>query len=212
MIRKLKTLGLALVAVSAMGAMAAPVGSASPQLHSETEHTILTGTQIVGNELGLDVGVMKCGVTNFDGTIGVATTTTFGLTPTFENCKFGAEVNALFTHNGCNFRFHIGADTEHLTGSMDIVCPDGEEIEIDAPMCMITIPPQANIGTVTYTNENEGMTRSVILDLNLNGIDYEEHGMLCENETETTNNGTYSGKVTVTGENTAQEHRGIWIE
>jgi hypothetical protein len=210
--RKLKTLGLALVAVFAVSAVAAPVSSASPELHSETGHTILTGNQITANELALDAGTMKCASLKFDGTIEVATTTTFGLTPTFSECKFGAEINALFTHNECRFRFHVGPNTEHLTGSVDIVCPDNQQIEIDAPMCTITIPPQANLQGVTYTNENEGMERSIVLDINLVGIDYEEHGMLCENETETTNNGTYTGRVTVTGENTNQEHRGIWIE
>lgn len=209
MIRNLRTLGLALVAVLSIGAAGASASYASPELHSETGHTILTGQQIVGNELALDVGVMQCGIVQFQGTIASSTTTTIPLTPKFENCEIG-EVEVLFTHNGCHFLFHIGPE-EHFTGNVDFVCPD-EPMEIDGPGCTITIPPQAGLTGETFTNEGEGQTRSVIFDLKIDEIHYVEHGMFCENETETTNNGTYKGKITITGENTAQEHRGIWIE
>lgn len=211
MLRNLKTLGLALLAVLAIGSVATSAASATPQLHSESEHTILTGKQITANELQFDVGVLKCGIANFAGTIAASTVTTVTLTPKFENCLLGEE-EAEFTHNGCNFTFHIGQDTEHLTGTVGIECPDEEVIEIDAPECTVTIPPQGPLQGVTFTNEGAETTRSVIFDIKINGFDYEEHGPLCANETETTNNGGYAGQVTVTGENTFQEHRGIWIE
>jgi hypothetical protein len=212
MLHNLKVLGLTVVAVLAVGAVAASAASATPQFHFESEHTILTGTQITGNELTFDVGKIKCGVVKFDGTSAVTTTTTVTLTPTIENCLLDNEVEATFTHNGCNFVFHLGANTEHLTGTFGIECPENEVIEIDAPECTITIPPQGNLNSVTFTNEGEETTRSVVFDLNIGEIHYVEHGALCENETETTGNGTYKGKITVTGENTMQQHRGIWIE
>jgi hypothetical protein len=80
------------------------------------------------------------------------------------------------------------------------------------PACTVTIRPQAGLQTVTFTNENAGAERSVILDLNLVGIHYVEHGNGCPNATETTNNGNFRGKVTLTGENTMGAHRGIWVE
>lgn len=211
MIRNLKALGLALVAALSLSAVAASASSANPLLHSEAGHTILTGSQpMAANELALDIGVMKCGVAKFDGTIAAATTSTFSLTPTFENCEInGAQV--FFTHNECKFRFHIGPNEEHLTGLMDIVCPD-QPIEIDGQNCLVTIPSQAGLQSATYTNEGEGVERRVIIDLNLGGIDYVEHGMGCENQTVTTNNGAYTGRITLTGESAGGEHRGIWIE
>lgn len=205
-----KTLICSLAALC-LGAVGAPAAQAVPELHSETEHTILTGESTVNTELSLDVGGFQCGVMRFDGTTQIATTTTFGLTPTFQNCLLDG-MEALFTHNGCNWRVHVGPNEEHLTGSVDFVCPDGQQMEIDNPACTVTIPPQAGLQTVTFTNENAGMERSIILDLNLTGIHYVEHGMGCPNVTETTNNGNFQGRVTITGENTMGVHRGIWIE
>jgi hypothetical protein len=214
MLRNLRALGLTIVAALAISAVGASTASAAPQFHFETEHTIITGMQITGNELTFDSGKVKCGVAKFGGTSAVFTTTTMTLTPTFENCKIKkgeAEAEATITHNGCAFVFHLGTNTEHLTGTMGIECPDFP-IEIDAPECTITVPEQGNLGTVTYKNEGEETTRSVIFDMNLSGIHYVEHGAGCENETETTNNGSYTGQITVTGENTLGAHRGIWIE
>jgi hypothetical protein len=212
MLRNLRILGLTVFAALAIGAVGASAASASPQFHFESEHTILTGQQTTVNALAFDVGVVKCGVVQFGGTKAVLTSTTITLTPTFDNCLLNEAEEVTFTHNGCNFLYHIGANTEHLTGTISIECPEGELIEIDAPECTITIPPQGNLGTVTFTNEGAEMTRSVVFDHGVAGLHYVEHGAGCANETGTTNNGTYSGKVTITGENTMGAHRGIWVE
>lgn len=212
MFRKLKTLGLCLGAVLAIGAVGASASSAAPQFHFEAEHTIITGQQTTANAFVFDVGEVKCGVAQFAGTSAVFTTTTITLTPTFDNCLLDEEEEVTFTHNGCSFVFHLGANTEHLTGTMSIECPANEVIEIDAPECTITVPPQGGLGTVTYTNEGAETTRSVVFDLGIAGIVYAEDGAGCVNEEETTNNGTYTGKITVTGENTMGAHRGIWVE
>lgn len=212
MLPNLKTLGLALLAVLVLGSAATSTASATPQFHFESGHTIITGQQTTANALAFDVGVVKCGVAQFGGTSAVFTTTTITLTPTFDNCLLNEEEEVTFTHNGCSFVFHLGANTEHLTGTMSIECPANEVIEIDAPECTITVPSQGNLGTVTFTNEGAEMTRSVVFDLGIAGIDYAEDGAGCANEEESTNNGTYTGKITVTGENTNGQHRGIWIE
>jgi hypothetical protein len=208
--RTLKILICSLATVC-VGAVAAPAALAVPQLHSEVEHTILTGQQTTANELSLDVGLFQCQTIQFGGTIAVPTTTTFSLTPKFEGCILDG-MEALFTHNGCNWRFHVGPNEEHLTGTVDFVCPDNQVMQIDSPACVVTIPPQAGLQGVTYGNENAGETRSIVLGISLGGIDYVEHGNGCANNTETTNNGTYTGKVTVTGEGTMGAHKGIWIE
>jgi len=213
MLRNLKTLGLTVVAAMALGSVATSTASAAPQFHFESEHTIITGTQTEAVALAFDTGQLKCGVVNFAGTSQVLTTTTITLNPTFDNCKLihGAEETAAtVTLNGCSFLFHLGANTEHLTGTMGIECPDFP-IEIHAPECTITVPQQGNLGTVTFTNEGAETTRSVVLDLGLGGLDYVEHGAGCASETETTNNGTLTGKITITGENTMGAHRGIWV-
>ncbi|HMJ72166.1 MAG TPA: hypothetical protein VK471_02250 [Solirubrobacterales bacterium] len=213
MIRNLKALGLALLAIFATSAVAASAASANPQFFSEMEDTTLTGSQglAMANILTTDLGELKCNVARFDGTMEPAETTTLTLKPTYEECKQAGE-NAVVTLHGCSYLFHLGENTETFEAKMDIECPDGEKIVIDTPECATTIPPQAGLGEVKFTNEGAAATRAIVADLKIGGIDYVEHGAGCPNETVTTNNGTYTGLITVKGENAAEEHVGIWVE
>lgn len=213
MTRKLKALGVAVLAIFAISAAAASAASATPKFFSEIEDTTLTGSQgtAMANILTTDLGEMKCKVAQFDGTMGPVETTTLTLKPTYEECKLAGE-NALVTLNGCRYLFHLGENTETFEAKMDIECPAGEKIVIDTPECATTIPPQAGLGEVKFTNEGAATTRAVVADLKIGGIDYVEHGAGCANETVTTNNGTYTGLITVKGENAAEEHVGIWVE
>jgi hypothetical protein len=212
MARNLRTLLLALIATVAMAATATSAASANPLFHSEAEDTILTGSQgqIVANVLTFDLGELKCKDVKLTGTMEAVTTTTLTLTPKYEQCKLGAE-NATVTGNGCGYLFHLAAATEVFEASMDIECPAGEKLVIHTPLCTITVPPQSGLKKVTFTNEGETTTRSLIADLNLGGIHYVEHGEACASETETTTNGTNTGQITVTGENSEKAHIGIWV-
>ena len=211
MIRSIKALGLALLAALTVSAVAASAASAIPRFHSEFAGIVLTGGQtgIVANTLTTDLGEMKCNVARFDGTQGAMTTTTMTLKPTYEECKIGMQ-NALVTLNGCRYTFHLEEQQEPIEARMGIECPDGK-IEIETAECTITIPPQEPRQQVTFTNEGEGTTRAVIADLNVSGIHYTEHGAGCVGATETTENGTYTGVITVKGETAAEEHVGIWV-
>lgn len=211
MTHELKALGLALLVATALSAVGASAASANPLFHLEMEDTTLTGGQITPNVLTTDLGEMKCEVVNYDGTQGPFTSTTLTLTPTFEKCKIGG-VNTTVTMNGCSYLFHLGPNEENFEAAMDIECPAGEKLVIHTPECAITVPPQNGLTKTTFTNENEGATRSLVADLNVGEIHYVEHGAACATETETTGNGTYVGQATVTGENAEQIHKGIWVE
>jgi hypothetical protein len=213
MIRSIKVLGLGLLAALTMSAATAPAASANPFFHSEFAGIFLTGGQtgIVANVLTTDLGEMKCEVVKFKGAQGPMTTTTMTLIPNYEECKVAGE-NALVTLNGCRYTFHLEAQTEPIEARMGIECPIGEEIEIDTAECTIKVPPQPPLKEVTFTNEGEGTTRSVVADLNVEEIHYEEVGAGCASEEETTENGTYTGLITVKGEDAGEEHVGIWVE
>jgi hypothetical protein len=211
MSRYLKTMGIATLAMLAIGAFAAASSSANPLFHIEMEDTTLTGAQITPNVLTTDLGELKCETVKYDGTQGPFTSTTLTLTPTFEKCKIGG-VNTTVTMNGCSYVFHLQQNTENYEAKMGIECPAGQKFVIHTPECAITIPPQGPRAQVTFTNENAGATRSLIIDLNVAGIEYVEHGGACASETEATANGTFAGQATVTGENAEQVHKGIWVE
>jgi hypothetical protein len=208
MIRKVLIGSLAAVALWAVGA---PAAQATPELHTEAEHTILTGQQTAATQFSFDDGALQCGTFGFDGTPAAQTTPTFLLTPTFQQCAVD-NMEAVFTHNGCKWRVHVGPNEEHLTGSIDFVCPDNEVMEFHYDACLVTVFPQAGLQTATFTNGGAETTRGVELDLNLEGIHYREHGMGCANPGETTNNGNFQGKIRLTGEDTMGAHKGIWVE
>lgn len=212
--RNPKILGLILVTAVAISATVVSTAFASfPLFHSEAEDTVLTGSQgqVVANILTTDLGELKCKEVKFVGTQEVFTTSTLTLKPKYEKCKLGEE-NAVVTENECSFLFHLGESTEPIEAQMDIECIDGNQIVIHTEECTTTIPPQAGLKKVTFTNEGEEATRSVVADLNVGQIHYVEHGAGCANETETTENGTYTGQITVTGEDAEQVHIGIWVE
>lgn len=213
MIRSIKALGLGLLAALAVSAVAAPTASANPKFHSEFAGIFLTGGQtgIVANVLTTDLGEMKCNVVNFTGTQAPMTTTTMTLKPIYDECQMAGE-NAVVTLNGCRYTFHLEEQTEPVEARMGIECPMGQELEIDTPECTITIPPQSPLKEVTFTNEGAGTTRSVIADLNVSGLHYVEHGAGCASQKQTTENGTYTGAITVKGEDSEENHVGIWVE
>jgi hypothetical protein len=214
MTRNLKALGLAILAIVAVSAIGISTASASfPLFHAEMADTTLTGSQgqLVANVLTTDMGELKCNDVTFSGTTPGVTFATLTLKPKYTQCQLGGE-NAVVTENGCAYLFHLGESTEPIEAKMDIECPDGQRLVIHIPECTTTIPPQAGLQTVTFTNEGENTTRSIIADLNIAGFHYVEHGAGCANETVTTENGTYTGEITVTGEDANQVHKGIWVE
>ncbi|HEX6687577.1 MAG TPA: hypothetical protein VF085_02800 [Solirubrobacterales bacterium] len=214
MIRKFKTLGIALFATLGMSSVTASAASANPFFHSEFAGIFLTGGQtgVVANTFTTDLGEMKCKVVNFSGSQGAMTTTTMTLKPKYQECKMAGE-NATVTLNGCAYTFHLEEQAEPIEARMGIECPfAGGKIEIDVGECTITVPAQEPRKTVTFTNEGEGTTRSVIADLNVSGIEYVEHGATCASQKQTTENGTYTGVITVKGEDSEENHVGIWVK
>ncbi len=207
-----KTLGITLLASFAVSSAAASAASATPQFHSEAGNTTLTGSQgaIEANVLTMDFGAMKCGIATFTGKMVAATSTTLALKPKYEKCKT-AGITTDVTENECAYVFHLGENTETLEAKMDLQCPDGKQLEIHAGFCTIKVPPQAGLQQVTFTNEGEGSTRRIIADLSISGFQYVEHNPPCAADTLETENGAYSGEITLGGENGAQEHVGIWV-
>jgi hypothetical protein len=214
MTRSVKALGLGLLAALAVSATATPTASAFPTFHSEFAGIFLTGAQTAAgpNVLTTDLGEMKCNVVKFNGSQAAMTTTTMTLKPKYEECKVGMS-NATVTANGCAYTFHLEEQAEPIEARMGIECPfAGGKIEIHVGECTITLPAQGPRKEVTFTNEGAGTTRAVIADLNLSGLHYVEHGTGCASQYQTTENGTYTGQITVKGEDVEANHVGIWVE
>ncbi|HEX5610899.1 MAG TPA: hypothetical protein VFX45_12505 [Solirubrobacterales bacterium] len=198
MTRKLKASLLAFVALSAIGAVGATAAQAG-EFTSDSYPATNTGQNVGGTHVfTTSAGMMNCNVT-FHGEMAAASGEVT-LTPTY-NCGIGGN-QVDVDMNGCDYAFHAGetAAMDVVMGSMDIKCPEGAVINFEITSmvtCNITVGEQLGLIAVTYTNKTG--TKDVLVDMNLNGIDYTADfgcpgaGMH--------NNGTYMGTTTLKADN-----------
>jgi len=166
MVDRLKTLGLAFVAVLVIGAAvssAARAGQFTPNEFSAD----LTGeqTEFEGSKLHvIMIGLSKfsCSKATFTSTItsGAKSTT---VTPTYEECNY-ATFPVTTTMNGCDYFYNEPvAGGGAFTGTTNLDCPSEKVVEthiyINAAnhfsgisACTITFIPFKGLGTVTYDN------------------------------------------------------------
>jgi hypothetical protein len=151
-----KALGLALVAVLAMGAVVASAASA----HTPADFTVEVATSTLKSE-GTVSHVFKvtgvetfCEVSSDTVTPHTITVETLTVEPIYQECIaesiFGT-INVTVTGfgpNECHFKLWAN-------GKTDIVCPEGKEVTIDAATCTIHIPPQTGLGSNTFTTGNK---------------------------------------------------------
>ena len=204
--RKLKALGLALIAVLAMGALSASAASAGT-FHSE----IATDTVIKGEQIGTDVftvnaGTVKCNEAKYNGNQAGATATTVKVTPEYSECTAFGFVNTTIHSKQCTYEFS-GDNLDVVIG-----CPAAEPITVTAFNCWITVPSQTLAGAITYTNV-AGPPKDVKVKVNSKTITYTQHSKSfpgCSGGTRTT--GEYLGEATVRGLSTAGVATGVWRE
>lgn len=169
MTRNLKAIGLALVAILAMGALVAGNASAAGErFHSEIEKTILTGETEAGTEDHFRAGSLEitCKKTISRGTlVGAGNAGNFVATeitahPTFIECSdnvFGG--TDVVDSAGCNTV--VKAETnasKHLP--LEIECTTGAAIKVTAPGCTLSFGSQKAGGGFIVKNEGSGSTRS----------------------------------------------------
>jgi hypothetical protein len=218
MIRNLKVLGLAFAAAFALSAVMASGAMANKLFTSpeSTGTTYLTGDTHAGDKVfSTDTGEETCGTETYSGSVAGTSSATVTVTPTYSNCHliFIFTFNVTIDVNGCGFVFTIesGANANN-EGSTEIECPAGKVIEVTAPGCTVTVPPQSGLTKVTYTNKGNAVPAKemdITVDFSITGITYEEHntiGSTCANSTSHTTNGTYAGAATVRGYSSPTTH------
>jgi hypothetical protein len=209
MTRKLKGLGVALIALCALGALTAVSASAAGELfRAEKETAIITGTN-VGNHVFSTPGGLKvtCEEGTFRGTskadvAGGTTTKTMTLHPTYNKCSdniFGAASPVDTT--GCNYVFTSETKAtangeKHIPASIE--CTEGYKIAVTAAGCTLTFGAQNTLDGVALKNEGAGTTRDILATATVAGVTYskDEKGF-CGLISGTV--GTYNGVVTLKG-------------
>jgi hypothetical protein len=209
MTSRVKVLGVAFAVAMAVSAVMA--SAALAVFHSTDEHTIITGSQTTRNSFTVNAGTTHCEVATFEGTLSAKTTDEATVTPTYTNCKltaFGGEVlNATVDVNGCHYLITTDGVVHLKCGETDTT---KSNIQVTAPFCTVTVAPQT-INKVDFVNVGAGPTKEIDVVATATGISYTQSA-LCPTGGGSFANGTYSGTVRVTGENTTKEHVGIWHE
>jgi hypothetical protein len=185
-------------------------GGGPTRFRSEVAHTTLTGSQKAENvfTFGILMGSVKCATTSVSGTMASAVTEEITLTPTYGGCK-GLERDVTVDMNGC--AYVLKAVPSEGAATFSIECPAEKSIETTydsfAGGCTVTIGAQTTSGNVGLKNEGAGTSRDILLTWAATGLKYKRDG--CEVGGEASN-GTYSGSVTLKGQTTAEEQKGIW--
>jgi hypothetical protein len=179
MIRNLKALGVAVVALAAMSAIAASSASAHKITVSNNVYPqTLIGTDVPpADTFVIGSNVISCEGETYTATL-AAPSTTIEATPEYgETCQtVGTDPhwNVTVTENGCKIHFewseHVA--TDHDKVKVKVVCPTGKVIEIHHyngstphkdPICTNTVGAQTAVGTLTATSLTKTATTGDIL-------------------------------------------------
>jgi len=189
----------------------------SAKFQFEKEHSIFTGgDEVSEHTFSFDAGNMECEETPAFATVQSKTATEFVAVPTYKKCFLSTTGGAIvIDFNNCSYVFHFEGSLE---GSMDVACPIGKTIvfTLASGLCTITIPPQAALKRVRFTNKGAGSSRQITVDIGLANLQYEEHRPFgtppCKNSTALTSSGLYTGQITLAGTDTEGKPVGIWVE
>jgi hypothetical protein len=177
MTRNIKALGLALIAVFALGALAAGAQAQTPVLTASEAGTVsVTTSQTIGAESEYFESIgrkLECEKAHFSSTVATKNSA-ITIIPDYTdhtqggNCRAGGTLVTTVTEEGCDFVFHnpkTESGQTDYTVNVEIVCPTTpvkKSITIhvrnllnNADACTITVPEQTAVGALTVKNTAE---------------------------------------------------------
>lgn len=200
-----KKLGLAITTAIIAAVLVAPAASAAEFLAEEYPAT-WSGEQVGEAPLTLNLGEQSvtCESAQLTAVISGAQTSLVA-SPSFSGCVAFGFSGATVNVNGCAFA--LLEPSEELAGSLDIECPEGEGIQINAGTCGVLIGDQAGLGGVGYQN-SESFPATVTVALGIEEIAYTvvTDGFLCPLPgTGSYGDGTYAGEAEFSGSAESEE-------
>jgi hypothetical protein len=212
--RKIKALGLALVAALALTAVMASVASA--QFTSNKEHTIISGSQKTGTNdvftAGEGFGGVTCENATFSGTGTDTDDPDQTITPSYSNCKdsFGRTVhldNNSLSYTFTNNTSADGTSNVHVSGGMTLTVTSSGSV-----VCTIVIEAPQTTNGITYNNL--GGTSGVEVTTHANDVNSTTSGGFfnCGVSNGLHENGTYDGVSIVTGKDTSGASASISVD
>ncbi len=180
--RDLKAFGLTLVAVIAMGAIAASAASAN-QLHYWPTAVAVASNATQNFQYETEGQTVQCTTISGSSQASALTASEVTVSPTYSGCKVPgiASSSAEVSMNGCNYVFTIEAAAN--SGAVHLKCLEGKQITITVKafgvsICSFHIGDQTPSGVADYANGGTTKAKSTT--------------------------GSYVGQVQVTGQITGQ--------
>ena len=156
MIRNLKTLCLAVVAVLALTAVAASSASAAEFTSASGTYPVSLSASSTGDVFDAFGSSVQCTSNSFTGTVATGPAKAATVVPSYNNCKAFGTFPATVTCNSCGFNFTPDGMV-HVEGSFTIdVYENATKHTEGKAMCQVHIASQTPTGTVTYTNNADG--------------------------------------------------------
>jgi len=176
MTRNARALGLALVAMLAMGAVLASAASALTVTAAKYPAAI-SATQTNTNTLSNGIRTVSCSEASLTGEIGAASETV-QITPVYGGCTGNGGTTATVNANGCTYT--LKPTVEHSattgTGTITVDCPEGKRILVDiwatgkkhteAKLCRLEVGAQGPLSGGEYHNTANG----ILLTINLTTV------------------------------------------
>ena len=176
MIRNLKVLGLALVAVLAMSAMVSSAASAAEKFTASAgKGTKISAEDTSNIKFTVTGNTVTCTKAVFTGTAPGESFTEVSVNAEYSGCTaFG--LNATVTGFGQHGEKEPCTFNLEAKGVADLNCPAGQDVTVDAGPCTVHVPAQPNLGTLTYTNNGNHVDIGLnVTNINGNHTD----GFLC---------------------------------
>jgi hypothetical protein len=163
--RKIKTLGLTLVAILALTAVAASAASAHEVTAGAYEANV-SGEQTNTNTLSNGVREVSCANATLTGAL-TAASPSLTITPVYTNCTGNAGTTATIDMNGCTYILvPTAASGIANNASVTVNCTGTNEINVtiwatgkahtEAKLCTLGVPHQIVLGK--YTNTANGLS------------------------------------------------------
>jgi hypothetical protein len=211
--RKLKALGLALIAICAIGAVTAAQASATYKIKSASGGTV-SGTGVTTTEMQTDVGTVKCTSATFTGEMATETTKELLVSPSYSGCSL-AGVKVDITIFNCHFIFSATTPTPPRWHTLWVfLCTPGWSIVIHDTAglgCEVKLESQEPKGVVQLENEAAG---TILASPEVSGIKYSWTAG-CPNsggKAGSNTNGTYKGNIRLSAKNKGGESVGLLVE
>jgi hypothetical protein len=169
MIRSIKTLGVALIAVLVMSALAVSAAGASNFTASSYPTAGAAISEKGNDDIKTEAGSTECKVSYaMDAITGPSEVIT--VTPTFTECQSFGFLSATVNMNGCDYVYHTN-------GAWDIVCSGSNMITIVSSTCEMKIGAQVGLKSIAFSNSGSGISAKA----NVGGIAYSvtKDGFLC---------------------------------